>query len=264
MVGSSIEKAFQIFDLLENERITVTAEEVAATLGATRSTTYRYLKSLCDAGFLMQFSRGHYALGPRIVELERKIQLSDPLLNASRPPMADHVNDLLGSALILCGLWGERVICLHQTAAARAGTTGLQLRRARGLPFPLFQGAASLAILAGLPIQKRRSIYLRRAREIEQQGQGRSWAAFRDRMQAIREAGFVRTRGTFGNDMEAIAVTVMGEENAAIGSIARIFPGGLAVAEEDIVEGLRAVSLKIRERLGAQFPETDSKPALEV
>lgn len=224
MAESTISRAFLILDMLGEERSTISPDEIALALKTTRSTTYRYIKTLCDTGFLMQLSRGAYALGPRIVELERKIQLSDPLVNSSRQLMRDHAANFAGSTLLLCGLWGDRVLCLHQEAAPVPKSQPAILQRARGIPFPLFKGAASLSILASLTLAKRRAIYLQSSTEIAEAGLGDTWDAFRRTTRKLRDQGYVMTSGSFGSDLVAFAAPILDAEGAALGSITRIAP----------------------------------------
>src|SRR5690606_8008464 len=82
--STSLDKAFEILDLFSLARPILRIEEISALLGYTRSTAYRYLKALCDAGLLAPSSGGTYALGPRIIELEHLLQLTDPLYLAGR------------------------------------------------------------------------------------------------------------------------------------------------------------------------------------
>ena len=96
MEKTSIERALDVLDLIGEDRPTVSQEFVAESLALTRSTAYRYLKLLCDSGMLVQLSRGRYSLGPRIIELDRKIQMSDPLLAAGRIVMPQRVDALPG------------------------------------------------------------------------------------------------------------------------------------------------------------------------
>lgn len=224
MSDSTIARAFRIIDLLEEDRTSITADEAAAALGTTRSTTYRYIKSLCEAGFLAQLTRGAYALGPRIVELERRLQISDPLLNSARPVLAERAAASSEGAFLLCSLWGEKVLCIHTEFSDAGDGKALELERARGLPFPLFKGAASLAILVNLPIAKRRSLYLRRSDQIAAAGLGGTWAEFRDVTTAMRDKPATVTSGTFGNELTAVAAPILDENADALGSVTRVLP----------------------------------------
>ena len=65
-----------------------TVEEVAESLGASVPTTYRYFRALTKVGLLSPVSRAGYTLGPAIIELDRQIQMCDPMLRAARGVMA--------------------------------------------------------------------------------------------------------------------------------------------------------------------------------
>lgn len=252
MSDTTITRAFQIIELLEGDRNSITPEEAAAALGATRSTTYRYIKTLCDLGFLAQLTRGAYALGPRIVELERRLQISDPLLNSARPVMAAHAGNCPGSVLLLCSLWGEKVLCIHTELSDPEDSDALKLERARGLPFPLFKGAASLAILAHMPIAKRRSLYLRRSDQVAQFGLGRTWAEFRDATSKLHAQDVITTSDTFGSNLAAMALPILDEKSEAIGSITRILSAVRAEkadVQAEIAEDLKQIVAGINERL---------------
>ena len=253
MSGSTIERAFIILDMLGEEHNTISPDGVARALGTTRSTTYRYIKALCDTGFLMQLSRGAYALGPRIVELERKIQLSDPLLNSARPLMRAHAQNAPDSVLLLCGLWGDRVLCLHQETGPASNGHSPIIQRARGIPFPLFRGAASLSILANLPLAKRRAIYLQHAKEIENADLGSSWEEFRKVTRALKEGKAVVTRGTFGSDLIAVAAPILDEDEAAFGSITRIVRQAKEGDIEQMSDNITALALQVQIALGREL-----------
>ena len=249
MAESTVNRAFRILDLLGEEQSTVTPDEVAEQLDTTRSTAYRYIKTLCDTGFLMQLSKGLYGLGPRIVELERKIQISDPLLNCSRPLMAEFASNFKNSVLLLCGLWGDRVLCLHQEAAQTEGQHPPIIQRARGIPFPLFKGAASLSILASLPLAKRRSIYEANTESIAQMGLGQSWDEFRRQTRVIRDKGTVTTTGTYRSNLVGVAAPILNEEGTAIGSVTRILDTCHQIRESELNEDIACLASLIQSSL---------------
>ena len=61
----------------------------------------------------------------------------------------------------------------------------------RGRPFSLFRGSPSRVILAHLPTYQLRNLALSHRAEIAAAGLGEDWAAFRDRLRAIRRAGYL-------------------------------------------------------------------------
>ncbi|MEQ8445478.1 MAG: helix-turn-helix domain-containing protein [Pelagibacterium sp.] len=253
MGESTIGRAFQILDMLGEQHSTITPDDVGDALGTTRSTTYRYIKELCDTGFLMQLTRGVYALGPRIVELERKIQLSDPLLNCSRPLMKEHVQLFPDSVLILCGLWGDRVLCLHQETAPSSNGHPPLIRRARGIPFPLFKGAASLSILANLSLPKRRAIFLQYSDKIADAGLGGSWDEFRRNTRALKAERAVVTSGTFGSDLSAVAAPILDPDGNAFGSITRILARKDNIDHDAIASDVSDLAASVQTRLSMQL-----------
>ena len=92
-----------------------TVEEAAESLGPSVSTTYRYFRALTKVGLLSPVSRAGYMLGPAIIELDRQIQMCDPMLRAARGVMADLIGYAPDVAIILlCRLFHDRVICVHQ------------------------------------------------------------------------------------------------------------------------------------------------------
>jgi len=236
---TSIDRAFEILDLLGESSPTVSPEQIAETLDLSRSTTYRYLRVLCNAGLLVQLSRGNYSLGPRIVELERKIQISDPITSVGNRIMPQRARAVPDSVMILCGLWGDRVLCLRQENGDPSGEAPLRLVRARGLPFSLFKGAASLAILANLPSARMKSLFLRSGSDIAEAGLGDNWTDFRRRMTAIKKAGHCITIGTFESGLAAIAAPIFNDEGIVIGSLARILKRSHAESDEILAADVR-------------------------
>jgi DNA-binding IclR family transcriptional regulator len=138
------------------------------------------------------------------------------------PALASEVPN---SIVLLCGLYGEKVLCTHRNGAETilAGGRRVSILRARGVPLPLFQGAASLAILAFLPLHRARTLYLARAAEIAAAGLGADWASFRAAMSGFRKQGHVTTLGRYHRDLAAVAVPVRSKNGAQVlGSLTRI------------------------------------------
>ncbi|MGK6316635.1 IclR family transcriptional regulator [Neorhizobium sp. DT-125] len=251
MEKTSIDRAFAILDLLDEDTPTISPEEISARLDLTRSTTYRYLRVLCNGGLLVQLSRGSYSLGPRIVELERKIQISDPMTSVGNKVMPEWAKRVPDSVMILCGLWGDRVLCLRQENSSPSETAPLRLMRARGLPFSLFKGAASLAILANLPPTRIKSLYLRFGTEVSAAGLGDSWSEFRRRMQGIKKAGYSITIGTFESGLAAIAAPIFNQEGAVIGSLTRILKRTHSETDEQLATDIREAAQQFSRGLQA-------------
>ena len=191
-------------------------------------------------GLIIGLGKGTYALGPRIIELERKIRMTDPLLASGKRIMPKIADEIPNSVLLLCNLWGDQVLCIHEEIAKK-GDQSVGFGRGRGIPYPLFRGAASLAILANLPAHRTRSIYLKQNREIRDAGLGEDWATFRRNLQAIRKAGFAETVNTLGTERAAVAVPVVDSDLSLVACLSRIMPEQkyLGLDAEMVVDGLR-------------------------
>ncbi|WP_431284807.1 IclR family transcriptional regulator [Humitalea sp. 24SJ18S-53] len=246
----SIGRVFDIFDLFSTDLPLIRVEDVMERLGYTKSTAYRYLKGLCDVGFVANAGGGLYSLGPRIVELERLMCLTDPLLRVGHVEMPALLASNPNSVVLLSSLYGDRVLCVHKVGpeVITADHQKIRLLRSRGFPLPLFYGAASLAILAFQPAHRVRSLYLNHQSEISEARLASDWKTYRSKLTAIRRDGHVVTIGQFNPLLAAVAVPLPPRgEGEVRASLTRILaredlpqegPGGL-------IEELKACAAQI-------------------
>lgn len=221
---SSVGRVFDVLDLFSEERPTLRVEDVTALLGYTRSSSYRYVKALADAGLVAPVGGGYYALGARAIELDRLVQLTDPLLHAGQALMPRLVQAIPEAAFLLCSLYGEKVLCIHHEGPAALEHRGrkVSISRPRGLPFSLFSGAASLAILAYLPPYRIKALYLRHQRTIHDSGFAGDWATFREALARVRDDGHAWSTGTFNPYLAGIAVPVRTGDGEVLGSLTQV------------------------------------------
>jgi DNA-binding IclR family transcriptional regulator len=163
-----------------------TVDVLVERLKLGRATIYRYVRALCDAGFLVPVAGAGYVLGPRFIEFDRSIRLADPLLQIVPPVMAE-LRDVVNGAQLLCAFYGLRVLSVLVDKTDPNITMSME----RGRPFPLFQGSPSRVILANLPIYQLRNLALNHQAAIAAAGLGENWAAFRDGMREIRRTGYL-------------------------------------------------------------------------
>lgn len=215
MVGSSLHKALGILDLLEEAPGPVAFEVLHARCGFTRSTLYRYLKALQEAGLVTAFQDRGFALGPRVVELDFRMRRADPLIAAARPAMAALAAELAGVAL-LCRRYRDRVLCVHQEGSLGAGRRSTY---ERGLAMPLFRGAASRVILAHLPPGAIARLYAQDGAAFVGAGLGTTPAEARAALGAIRRRGFDVTAAQVTPGVTGIAAPVLDPGGAVVGSL---------------------------------------------
>lgn len=243
-MGSTLDKALGILDLLEAADGPMAFEALHAHCGFTRSTLYRYLKALQEAGLVTAFHDRGFTLGPRVAELDFRMRLTDPLIAASRPVMAALVGDLSGVAL-LCRRYRDRVLCVHQE-----GTLGPGRRSTyeRGLAMPLFRGAASRVILAHLPAGAIARLLSRDAAAFAEAGLGATPAEVRAALAAIRRRGFDLTEAQVTPGVTGIAAPVLDGRGGVVGSLgvtlrrARLRPKEIAAMAARLTEAARRIS----------------------
>ncbi|MCS0599702.1 IclR family transcriptional regulator [Streptomyces sp. LP11] len=145
--NSTADRALDILLLFDEERLTLSANEVATHLAVARSTAYRYLQSLTANGFLEENDAGSgFRLGPRVLDLARLARKGVGLSELARPVMRDLV-ERTGMPALLTRRAGSAVVCLEREESGRT----LRLSYERGQVLPVNAGAAALALLAWAP-----------------------------------------------------------------------------------------------------------------
>lgn len=214
VVDNSLSKMMSILDLLTVDEPVISAVEVMAVLGCSRTTAYRYLRVLADAGLLSPHSNGGFVLGARIIELDRQIRLSDPLLAAAEDDMiklsvAADVN------MFLSGHYRDAVICIAQSWLHPEQFTSWD----RGHPMPLLRGAAGKVILANLPTNRLRNMMLDSPSDIAREGLGENWSEFRENLKTIRRQGYAHTIAEVDDISAGLATAIFNAEGHVIGSL---------------------------------------------
>jgi DNA-binding IclR family transcriptional regulator len=250
---ASPDRTISVFKLFTLERPDWTVEEAAAALQVSVSSAYRYFAALTEAGLLTTVASGRYILGPAIIQYDRQIQLTDPLLRVAKPIMAD-INRFApgGSTVLLCRMFRETVLCVHQVTDANAGTS---VSYERGRPMPLFRGATSKIILAHLPSRDLRRLYEAHQAQIADAALGNNWEVFRKAMATMRKAGHVVARGEVDPELVGIAVPIFDDQRRIQGSLSYVIPASEERSVARLVSlaaaGAREIEDGMRSDLGA-------------
>jgi DNA-binding IclR family transcriptional regulator len=199
---STILRVLGVIDLFTETKPIWTADELIEAQATSRATTYRDLRALVESGLLAPVSAGAFALGPRVIELDRQIRLGDPLLKIAPPIMASQ-RAKVGGTQLLCRYYGLRVMSIHEDRYDERIKTSFD----RGRPFSLFTSSTSQVILANLGADRQQRLFLQHAGEIAEAGLGPNWPAFKDRMRCIRERG-VAIASVIDKDLVGIAAPV--------------------------------------------------------
>jgi DNA-binding IclR family transcriptional regulator len=227
MASVSFIKVLQVLDLVQESSRGLTFEEISSAIEAPRSTLYRYLKALTDAGFLVSLPNTGFTLGPRIAELDYKMRRHDRLILLGRPVMAELVQTETAVAL-LCRLYRAKVLCIHQEAHPDA----LHSNYERGLARPLLRGAASRAILAHMPPRTIVKLYEGDPDEFRSANLGNTLEDVKRTLRGIRQAGWESVAGQVTPGATGIAAPIFDGRGSILGSLSLTLKGTKHSAKE--------------------------------
>lgn len=264
----SVGKVFSILELISETRPLIRVEDVEDQFGFNRSTSYRYVRILCNLGLLSQVGGGYYSLGPRIIELERTVNLTHPILHAAQVEMPSLLSTVPRSAVVLSTLYKDRVLCVHKLGVTEIviGNKTTKLRRAKGVTLPLFFGAASLAILAFQSTSRIKSLYLNRQEEFASAGLSSEWKPFRAELLKIKREGSVVTEGQQNPMLASISVPVFSGDGEVRESLTRTIarPDMPEEGPAAFIEELKSCAQRISARAAAHlsaWPTAERKRA---
>ncbi|MGO2511874.1 IclR family transcriptional regulator [Marinomonas polaris] len=239
---SSLERMLRILDLFTQEKPIWSVDDICTEFDYTRSTGYRYTKELADAGLLFQTGKSNYSLGSRIIQWDRQLRLSDPLVRLSKD-IEQQPYELEGKqAWLVCRLFKDQVVCVYHF-----GNLETSLSYSRGIPRPLFSGATSKAILAFLPNAQHMRLFVENPSEIEQSHLGTNWKDFRANLQKIRDDGYALSISEVDKTVFGLAVPILSQDGKIQASIScvRSVKDYDADKIKDEVEVLKKYAIKL-------------------
>ncbi|MDB5966009.1 MAG: IclR family transcriptional regulator [Polaromonas sp.] len=252
---SQLLKILEVLNLFTRERITVSAEEVEALLGLSRPTAFRYLRQLCDAGFVARLS-GRYALGPRIIELDYRSRELDPMLLAGAASLKA-LAATTGCSVMLSSIYGEQVINIYQEDGPDPTTVSF----GRGRVMPLFAGAASKVILAHLDAARLKGIYRRHHAAEAALAIGGDWHTFSRYYRVIRAQGYYASRGEVDAGVTGVGAPVFNGDQTVVGALTIVFDSGRGHLLDVNLLGKLAIEFARQIGAGLAEPASIHRPA---
>jgi DNA-binding IclR family transcriptional regulator len=227
MPESSLEKMLSVLEFVEERGQVDGMDEMLDGLSLTRSTLYRYVRALTDFGLLATSPGTGYTLGPRVIELDYKIRVRDPIILSSHPLMTQLVQTVPGIAL-LCRRYRDKVLCVHQVR----GAVGFVSTYERGRVRPLLKGAASRVILANMPTAQITKLYHADPEGFAEAQLGQSLKAVRSSLRAIRQQGWESSESQVVAGVTGIAAPIFDGGDHVMGSLSlTVGRTGLSPAE---------------------------------
>lgn len=214
---TSLSKMLMVLDLFDENHASWTADAVCERLNVSTSSGYRYIRELTAAGLLTRLTKGTYVLGPRIIELEYVMRISDPLAKVGLPILR-HLAQSTGCDVLFSNIYGLHIInVLHVQGVETLGIT-----YTRGRQHPLFRGAVAKSILPYLGRSQLVKIYEANIAEVLEAGLGSNWLQFWRALQAIKKQGFCESHGELDPGLHGLGVPVL-LSGSVVGSVTLVY-----------------------------------------
>lgn len=249
-----------VLDLFSSDHTAMTSEQIAEALSLTRTTCYRYTRELSQAGLLVSHG-GWFMLGPRIIELDRRMRGSDPLINAGGPLVAALANSTGSTGLISASYSETTVNVFEHVASAKP----LPMSFGRGTTMPMFRSSTSKVLLAAMSRGRLRRLWERHQSDPDCRAIGSEWRDFWRNLQEISRVGYSVSFGELNAELAGISSVITYSDGEAAGCLSLVFMRDEFMRYDAQLLGsrLRAAATDLSQILGRPGAETVevSKPA---
>lgn len=151
---SSLSRILNVLNLFNPERLEIDADVIAVEFGLSRTSSYRYLKELCDAGLIAKRGPGGYVLGPRLIELDWMMRKYDPVLSHGRIYI-EQLSQRTGLTVFVSAFYDNKII----NTFILSPNNDLNYSFGRGRPLPLFRGAQAKVLTSYQGVKKVKDLY---------------------------------------------------------------------------------------------------------
>ena len=245
----SLERALAVLKSFDEASLFMSAQQIAARVGIPRPSVYRFLKTLCDNGFLIEVGdaeRRRYAIGSSILELSR-LALGQTELRRLARPIMQLVAEKTGESAYLSIRQGAQAVCIENVDAYAPLRYGGRV----GNAYPLYAGSPKV-ILAFLDPKLREHLIDQLDFKPITKYTVTSRKELARRLATIRRRGFEVSNGEMFPETCAIGAPIFDENNNAIAVLSigaprsRITPKNRDEIGRDVVTGARDITKSYR------------------
>lgn len=230
------------------------AQELARTTGIARSTAFRLLADLEQAGFVIHGADGRFRLGLRLLQLGSVVQSQNPLADIARDLLED-LRDSTELTVTLVIRQGLDSVCIERLESPHA----IRFSIAVGRHLPLHAGAQGKVLLAYAPASIQLEVLSGSMPRLAE-GTIRSPRILRSELQRIRARGVAVSDGEVDDGARGVATGVFDATGGLMAAIGVAGPTAqIRFTDGDLLAKLRATAAQISARLG--HDATASKPA---
>ena len=192
--------------------------EVSAALGIPKSTTYKYLQTLRDAGFVVQNADDDYQLGPAVWRLNRGRHIWRAFQTLALPHLR-RLRDQYGETAAMVELNGLETRCIEVAESTQRLRVGLPV----GHRSPVHSTAAGKALLAFVPPQWQR-MHTPLAMAALTPGTITDFDEFVAELRATEARGWATERGEDDAHTSSVAAPVLDRSGRSIVAITVVAP----------------------------------------
>lgn len=199
----SANRVLQVLSLFATGPAQLTVDAIASAIGAPRSSTYRYVKLLKDAGFIVDNGAGHLEVAPLAIGLVRNSRLAGKLIAIARPIM-QKLTQGSRELTLLVKRSGHFGVCVESVESRMPIRYTFEL----GATFPLHQpGALRRSLLAHASIEEQEAI-LNHAMRLDPQFKPQK-TLLRRELELIRQRGYAESLAEITPDLWGISVPIL-------------------------------------------------------
>ena len=245
--NSTADRALTVLEMFREDKLVLSAADVAETLGVARSTAYRYLQTLVQTRFLLEDGRGGFRLGVKVLQLSRLARRSNGLGDFAIPEMRQ-LTHRFHQTVLLTKRMGDVVVCLEREESDQQW---VRLSYERGTVMSLNAGASAQVLLAWLPdaqlIEMLDPTRLNRFTDASITDPKR----LVERLHEIRSTGHAITYGEVDPDAVGIAAPVFAGPDLVVAGLSVVLLGSRVAPEEihTIAEALTVSAQRISEQV---------------
>lgn len=206
------QKSLHILDYLKNHE-PATLSDIAADLGRAKSTVYRHLNTLEDAGYISKYDDG-YHIGQLYLDYGIHAQRSHPLYHAARPKV-DALAEKVGEKVWYAVEENGYVVYMYLQSGDELYRSFTRV----GFRGHLHAFSAGKAILAHLPADRVEEIIETRGLPAYTEQTVTDADELSRQLEKIRERGVAVHLGEAVSGGNAVSVPVLREDGSPIGSI---------------------------------------------
>ena len=198
MTVRSVARALAILECFQADSPSLALHQISSRLGLAKSTTYRLVSTLMEAGYLIQKENNEYCLSLQLLRLAGVVTNSLDIANIARVELLNVAAQCAETVEISMLTGGQRV-CIDVVESPSRLKSIIQI----GEVFSLYYGATGLAFLAFMPAEMQAKLLNAAPAGIrERSGQ------FLAQLEEIKARGYAHTVGQRVEGAAAISAPI--------------------------------------------------------